>query len=91
MRHSRRPGCRGSRATRVLSRLWEALVDQPGTVVVANPVQGSGKTCLAQEFARQAAGQFRDVLLPPVGRRSVPGCGMTERGIKVIFARLEER
>ncbi len=44
-----------------LELLWDRLVDASGTVVLAGE-PGCGKTSLAQEFARAAAGQFRDIL-----------------------------
>ncbi|MBI4877088.1 MAG: toll/interleukin-1 receptor domain-containing protein [Acidobacteria bacterium] len=44
-----------------LQQLWRHLVDGSGTVVLSNPAPASGKTCLAQEFARSAAEHFRDV------------------------------
>jgi hypothetical protein len=42
--------------------LWTQLVDEAGTVALINPTPGSGKTSLAHEFARGAAGHFRAVL-----------------------------
>jgi hypothetical protein len=45
-----------------LDQLWELLVDSPGTVALVNDIPGSGKTSLAHEFARAAAGHFRDVV-----------------------------
>lgn len=53
-----------------LDRLWRALVDKPGTTVLSSAAPGSGKTSLAQEFARAAGGQFRDVLWVECGGRS---------------------
>ncbi len=44
-----------------LDLLWQTLVDRTGTVILAGPA-ASGKTSLAQEFARQAGAHFRDVL-----------------------------
>jgi hypothetical protein len=45
-----------------LDVLWTVLVDGAGPAVLSNVAPGSGKTSLAQEFARVAGGQFRDVL-----------------------------
>jgi len=53
-----------------LEALWMALVDQAGTVILSSDSPGSGKTSLAQEFARAAGGQFRDVLWIECGGRS---------------------
>ncbi|WP_321472434.1 TIR domain-containing protein [uncultured Paludibaculum sp.] len=52
-----------------LARLWESLVDRCGTAVIGGGAPGSGKTWLAQEFARQAGPHFRDVLWIPCGDR----------------------
>jgi hypothetical protein len=52
--------------------LWRRLVDGSGTVVLANPAPGSGKTSLALEFARSAGACFRDVLWVDCAGRS-PG------------------
>jgi len=41
-----------------LEQLWTRLVDVPGTCILA----GNGKTALAQEFARQARHNFRELL-----------------------------
>jgi hypothetical protein len=49
--------------------LWQTLADGPGAAVLAGPA-GSGKTSLAQEFARRAAEHFRDVLWVECGDRS---------------------
>ncbi len=56
-----------------LDWLWETLVDRAGAAVVAGPA-GSGKTSLAQEFARQASAHFRDTLWIPCADRS--GCAI---------------
>ncbi|MCC6587498.1 MAG: hypothetical protein IT168_12450 [Bryobacterales bacterium] len=53
-----------------LSDLWEALVDRSGAAALVNPAPASGKTSLAQEFARQAAANFRDVIWIGCGPRS---------------------
>jgi hypothetical protein len=53
-----------------LDLLWTSLVDKAGAVVLSNASPGSGKTSLAQEFARVAGGQFRDVLWIDCGGRS---------------------
>jgi hypothetical protein len=53
-----------------LDLLWETLVDRAGTAVVLNPASASGKTSLAQEFARRAAAHFRDILWIACGDRS---------------------
>ncbi len=45
-----------------LAELWEALVDAAGCCVLVNAERGSGKTCLAQHFARSAGEHFRDVV-----------------------------
>ena len=50
--------------------LWETLVDSAGAVAVVNPDPGSGKTALAQEFARRAAGHFRRTVWIAAGGRS---------------------
>ena len=55
--------------TAELEILWDRLVDGSGTVVLAGE-PGSGKTSLAQEFARSAAGHFRDILWVDCGGRS---------------------
>ncbi len=52
-----------------LELLWDRLVDASGTVVLAGE-PGSGKTSLALEFARTAAGHFRDILWVDCGGRS---------------------
>ncbi len=52
-----------------LERLWTRLVDGSGSVVLTGGA-GSGKTSLAQEFARAAAASFRDVLWVDCGGRS---------------------
>lgn len=53
-----------------LEFLWRSLVDEPGTAVILNSNPGSGKTSLAQEFARQSAGHFRDALWIDCSERS---------------------
>ncbi len=53
-----------------LDMLWETLVDRAGTAVIFNPAPASGKTSLAQEFARRAAAHFRDILWIGCGDRS---------------------
>ena len=45
-----------------LASLWAALVDESGMVVLSNPQPRSGKSALAQEFARLASGHFRDIV-----------------------------
>ncbi len=52
-----------------LERLWEWLVDEAGTAVVSGGA-GSGKSCLAQEFARAAGGHFHEILWLGCGGRS---------------------
>jgi hypothetical protein len=42
-------------------RLWHALVDNAGGCATLMGEPGSGKSALAQEFARQAASHFRDI------------------------------
>jgi len=54
-----------------LNRMWEALVDAAGAIVLVNPAPGSGKTSLAQEFARVASGHFRDILWVACGDRTL--------------------
>lgn len=54
----------------VLEVLWDALVDQPGAAALVNAAPGSGKTSLAQEFARVAGDHFRDTLWVDCGGRS---------------------
>lgn len=49
--------------------LWQTLVDGAGTAIVFHPA-AAGKTSLAQEFARQAGGHFRDVLWVACADRS---------------------
>jgi hypothetical protein len=44
-----------------VDELWGKLVDQPG-VQILRGAPGSGKTALAQWFARQARGHFRDTI-----------------------------
>jgi hypothetical protein len=51
-----------------LQRLWEDLADSCGAVALYGGA-GSGKTSLAQEFARRAGGQFRGVIWVFGGRR----------------------
>jgi hypothetical protein len=46
---------------RELELLWKTLVDRAGTVMLLQPEAGSGKTSLAQEFARQACAHFREI------------------------------
>ena len=53
-----------------LETMWESLVDEAGSVVVTNATAGSGKTSLAQEFARAASGHFRDIAWVGCGDRS---------------------
>ena len=53
-----------------LRTLWEVLVDRSGITALVNPAPASGKTSLAQEFARQAAANFRDVIWIGCGQRS---------------------
>jgi len=53
-----------------LRHLWERLVDSAGCVALVNPAAASGKTALAQEFARQAGDHFRDVLWVDCGGRT---------------------
>ena len=45
-----------------LADLWSALVDESGFVVLLNDKPLSGKSALAQEFARLASGHYRDIL-----------------------------
>ena len=47
---------------RELAALWSTLVDESGMVVLSNPQPRSGKSALAQEFARLASGHFRDIV-----------------------------
>ena len=56
-----------------LERLWETLVDVPGGLAWIQGPAGAGKTSLAQTFARQAEGHFRDVLWVACGDRSAAG------------------
>jgi hypothetical protein len=53
-----------------LDELWIALVDKAGAAALSDAEPGSGKTSLAQEFARAASGQFLDVLWIECGGRS---------------------
>lgn len=55
-----------------LKKLWAALVDRCGTAVIGGSAAGSGKTWLAQEFARQAGPHFRDVLWISCSDRPLP-------------------
>ncbi|MCC6364240.1 MAG: TIR domain-containing protein [Bryobacterales bacterium] len=52
-----------------LERLWQWLVDETGTVVVSGG-PGSGKSCLAQEFARAAGEHFHEIVWLGCGERS---------------------
>ncbi|MGJ5815754.1 TIR domain-containing protein [Paludibaculum fermentans] len=52
-----------------LAKLWDALVDRCGTAVIGGKTAGSGKTWLAQEFARRAGAHFRDVVWISCGDR----------------------
>ncbi|HET8548022.1 MAG TPA: TIR domain-containing protein [Bryobacteraceae bacterium] len=45
-----------------LENLWTTLVDDASTVALVNERPGSGKTSLAQQFARAAAAHFRDAI-----------------------------
>jgi hypothetical protein len=56
-----------------LERLWETLVDVPGGLAWIQGPAGAGKTSLAQTFARQAEGHFRDVLWASCGDRPATG------------------
>ncbi len=56
-----------------LEGLWETLVDVPGGLAWIQGPAGAGKTSLAQSFARQAEGHFRDVLWVACGDRSAAG------------------
>jgi hypothetical protein len=56
-----------------LELLWETLADAPGGLAWIQGPAGAGKTSLAQAFARQAEGHFRDVLWAGCGDRSVAG------------------
>jgi len=53
-----------------LDTLWETLVDNAGVAVLTNAAPRSGKTSLAQEFARAAREHFRDILWVECGDRS---------------------
>jgi hypothetical protein len=55
---------------RELDELWSALVDDSSTVVLWNPHPRSGKSVLAQEFARLSNGHFRDIVWQACGHRS---------------------
>jgi NB-ARC domain len=59
---------------RELDIMWENLVDEAGAIVLVNPVPGSGKTSLAQQFAHAARGHFRDILWVACGSRPRPSC-----------------
>lgn len=61
------PGFQGREAE--LGTLWDALVDQSGTALIGGASAATGKTWLAQQFARQATPHFRDVLWIPCGDR----------------------
>jgi hypothetical protein len=52
-----------------LDTMWQMLVDEAGSLVVANASPASGKTSLAQEFAREACSHFRDILWIECGGR----------------------
>jgi hypothetical protein len=52
-----------------MERLWEWLVDDTGTVVLSGG-PGSGKSCLAQQFARVAGEHFREIVWLGCGGRS---------------------
>ena len=52
-----------------LATLWEALVDAGGATLTLQSETASGKTSLAQEFARQASAHYRDVLWVCCGNR----------------------
>lgn len=54
-----------------LDGLFAALVDGGGAHVISGPPE-SGKSALAQEFARRAAAHFRDVLWLACGDRTQP-------------------
>lgn len=51
-----------------LDQLWVALADAAGTACLTGPA-GAGKTALAHEFARQAAGHFRAITWVACGAR----------------------
>src|SRR5689334_20312772 len=55
--------------TQELDFLWRALVDQAGSLALVNPEPSTGKSALAQTFARAAAGHFREVLWIACGDR----------------------
>jgi len=55
---------------RVIDRLWETLVDGQGTVLLTHPGPGSGKTSLAQHFARNALAHFHAVVWVDCSSRS---------------------
>src|ERR1035438_2082773 len=60
------------------------LVDGAGSLAVVNSEPGSGKTSLAQEFARLAGGHFRDILSVECGDRwpaSVTGDLASQLGV----------
>ena len=53
-----------------IETLWQHLGDGSGAAVLFNAAPRSGKTSLAQEFARAASAQFRDVLWIECGGRT---------------------
>ena len=55
-----------------LDSLWESLVDAPGVTVIAGSA-GTGKTAMAQEFARRASAHFRGLLWVACGERNAAG------------------
>ena len=55
---------------REMEQLWETLADGSGTTILLNEASGSGKSSLAQEFARLAGDHFRDIVWVECGRRS---------------------
>ena len=55
--------------------LFESLADRAGNVFFVSGPPESGKTALAQEFARRAGGFFRDVVWLACGGRTLPWLG----------------
>ncbi len=47
---------------REIDLFWKEAVDNAASITVVNPWAGSGKSALAQEFARRCSPHFRDIL-----------------------------
>jgi hypothetical protein len=84
---------------REMEWLWALLADRSGTAVLLNEAQGSGKSSLAQEFARVASDHFRDIIWVECGKRSsvsiageiAAAAGLrVEGGPEQLYARVAE-